>query len=120
MATWKRWRQIEPGQFHKWEDPGDDLEGRWHGPHDGRYGPLGTVETHSGLVTFPLHAALLDRLKRVREGADVLIRYTGKQTSKAGRVFKAFQVFVAGEDAMLGLAASPPEFPAAPDMSAEH
>jgi len=26
----------------------------------------------------------------LREGAEVLIRYTGKQTSKAGRIFKAF------------------------------
>jgi hypothetical protein len=47
-----------------------------------------------------LHAALLERFKRVREGADVLIRYTGKQTSKAGRVFKGFEVFVADETAL--------------------
>ena len=69
--------------------------------HDGRFGPLGTLETPEGLLTFPLHAALLERLKLVREGAEVLIRYTGKQTSKAGRVFKAFEVFVAGEEALL-------------------
>ena len=68
--------------------------------HDGRFGPLGTLETPQGLVTFPLHAALLERLKLVREGAEVLIRYTGKQTSKAGRVFKAFEVFVAGDCAL--------------------
>src|SRR2546423_2641231 len=101
MSSLRRWRQIGQGQFHRWEAPGDELEGRWHGPHDGRYGALGTVETPGGFVTFPLHAALLDRLTRVREGADVLIRYTGKQTSKAGRVFKAFEVFVAGDDALL-------------------
>jgi len=101
MASLRRWRQIGQGQFHKWETPGDELEGRWHGPHDGRYGPLGTVETGQGLVTFPLHAALFDRLKRVQEGRDVLIRYTGKQTSTSGRVFKAFEVYVAGDDALL-------------------
>jgi hypothetical protein len=43
---------------------------------------------------------LLERLKLVREGAEVLIRYTGKQTSKAGRIFKAFEVFVSGADAL--------------------
>jgi len=101
MTSLKRWRQIGQGQFHKWETPGDELEGVWQGPHDGRYGPLGTVETRDGLVTFPLHTALIERLKRVREGAEVLIRYTGRQTSKAGRVFKAFDVYVAGDDAML-------------------
>src|SRR5215831_19020593 len=98
MASLKRWREIGQGQFHKWETPGGEFEGTWRGMHDGRFGPLGTLETSEGLVTFPLHAALLERLKLVREGAEVLIRYTGKQTSKAGRVFKAFEVFVAGAD----------------------
>ena len=100
MSSLKRWRQIGQGQFHKWETPGEEFEGTWRGMHDGRFGPLGTLETPEGLVTFPLHAALLERLKLVREGAEVLIRYTGMQTSKAGRVFKAFEVFVAGEDAL--------------------
>jgi len=96
----KRWRQIGQGQFHKWETPGEEFEGTWRGLHDGRFGPLGTLETPDGLVTFPLHAALLERLKLVRESAQVLIRYTGKQTSKAGRIFKAFEVFVASEEAL--------------------
>ena len=98
MSSLKRWRQIGQGQFHKWETPGDALEGAWQGSHEGRYGPLGTVETTAGLLTFPLHAALVQRLQHVRIGADVLIRYTGPQTSKAGRLFKGFEVFVSGID----------------------
>ena len=101
MASLKRWRQIGQGEIHRWETPGDELEGVWQGPHDGRYGPLGTLETREGLITFPLHTALMERLKRVREGAEVLIRYTGRQTSKAGRVFKAFEVYVGGDDPLL-------------------
>jgi hypothetical protein len=100
MSSLKRWRQVGQGQFHKWETPGEEFEGIWRGMHDGRFGPLGTLETPDGLITFPMHAALLERLTLVREGAEVLIRYTGKQTSKAGRIFKAFEVFVAGEDAL--------------------
>jgi len=107
MTSLKRWRQIGQGQFHKWETPGEEFEGMWRGMHDGRFGPLGSLETPEGLVTFPLHAALLERLKLVREGAEVLIRYTGKQTSKAGRVFKAFEVFVAGENALKDTAELP-------------
>jgi hypothetical protein len=101
MTSLKRWRRIGQGQFHKWETPGEEFEGTWRGMHDGRFGPLGTLELPEGLLTFPLHAALLERLRLVREGSEVLIRYTGKQTSKAGRIFKAFEVFVAGEDALL-------------------
>jgi hypothetical protein len=107
MSSLKRWRQIGQGLFHKWETPGEELEGTWRGMHDGRFGPLGTLETPEGLITFPLHAALLERLKLVREGAEVLVRYTGKQTSKAGRVFKAFEVFVASADALVDVAECP-------------
>ena len=107
MTSLKRWRQIGQGQFHKWETPGEEFQGTWRGTHDGRFGPLGTLETPEGLVTFPLHAALLERLKLVREGAEIMIRYTGKQTSKAGRVFKAFEVFVSGEDALKDTADAP-------------
>src|SRR6202022_2432989 len=101
MASLKRWRQLGQGQFHKWETPGEELEGTWRGPHEGRFGPLGTVETPDGLVSFPLHTALLERLKVVREGAPVLLRYTATQTSKAGRVFEGFEVFVAGDAARM-------------------
>ena len=101
MTSLKRWRQVGQGQFQKWETLGQELEGTWQGQHDGLFGPLGTLETAEGRITFPLHAALLERLKLVREGAEVLIRYTGKQTSKAGRLFKAFEVYVADEPALI-------------------
>ncbi len=98
MSSLKRWRQVGQEQFHKWDTPGDELEGTWQGSHDGRFGPLGTLEAAEGLISFPLHAALLDRLRHVRIGAEVLLRYTGPQTSKAGRLFKGFEVFVSGND----------------------
>jgi hypothetical protein len=88
MSSLKRWRRVGQGQFHKWEQPGEEFEGTWRGAHDGRYGPLGTLETSERLMTFPLPTALLERLRLVREGAQVLIQYTGLQTSKAGWSFK--------------------------------
>ncbi len=100
MSSLKRWRRVGQGQFHKWEEPGEEFEGTWRGAHDGRYGPLGTLETSQGLITFPLPTALLERIRRVREGAQVLIQYTGMQTSKAGRPFKGFDVFVADNGAL--------------------
>ena len=98
MGSLKRWRQIGQGQFHKWEALGDELEGTWQGTQEGRFGPLGTVVTAAGLMTFPLHAALLARLAGVAVGTEVRIRYTGPQTSRAGRLFKGFEVFVSGTD----------------------
>jgi hypothetical protein len=55
-------------------------------------------------MTFPLPTALLERLRMVREGAEVLIQYTGMQTSKAGRPFKGFEVYVAGDGMQEGSA----------------
>jgi len=104
MSSLKRWRQIGQAQFHKWETPGDQLEGVWQGSHEGRFGPLGTLETAAGLVTFPLHIALFERVRHLRIGADVLVRYTGPQTSKAGRLFKGFEVFVSGDEALINAA----------------
>ena len=101
MSSLKRWRRVGQGQFHKWEQPGEEFEGTWRGMHEGRFGPLGTLETSNGLMTFPLPTALLERVRLVREGAQVLIQYTGMQTSKAGRPFKGFEVFVAGDGALL-------------------
>ena len=97
MSSLKRWRQIGQGQFHKWETPGEAFEGTWRGTQDGRFGPLGLLETEVGFVTFPLPAALRDRLTQVRPGTLIRVRYTGLQTSKAGRTFKGFEVFVAEE-----------------------
>src|SRR5262249_46152484 len=94
MSSVKRWRRIGEGEFHKWETPGDELQGVWRGAHEGRFGPLGTLEAADGVFTFPLPAALRDRMRRVGEGVEVLIRYTGLQTSNAGRQFKTFDVFV--------------------------
>jgi hypothetical protein len=105
MSSLKRWRRVGQGQFHKWAEAGEEFEGTWRGAHDGRYGPLGTLETSEGLMTFPLPTALFERLRLVREGAEVLIQYTGMQTSKAGRPFKGFEVYVAGD----GMAEAPAE-----------
>ncbi len=101
MTSLKRWRRVGQGQFHKWEQAGEEFEGTWRGAHDGRYGPLGTLETSGGLMTFPLPTALLERIRRVPEGAQVLIQYIGMQTSKAGRPFKGFEVFIADDRALV-------------------
>ena len=98
MSSLKRWRQVGHGQFQKWEMPGQELEGTWQGMHEGRFGALGTLETGDVRTTFPLPVALRERLGQVRPGALVLVRYTGLQTSNAGRTFKGFEVFVAEQD----------------------
>ena len=107
MSSLKRWRRIGEGQLHKWETPGEELQGVWRGVHDGRFGVLGTVETAEDLRTFALPVALRERILRVSPGAEVLIRYTGLQTSKAGRVFKGFEVFVPGDEAWADLGPVP-------------
>lgn len=101
MSSLRRWKQVGQGEFVKWEEPGQVLEGEWQGQHDGKFGPLGTlVQPDASRVSFPLHTALLSKMDRIKEGAEVRIVYTGKHTSKGGREFKGFDVFVADDDAV--------------------
>jgi len=97
MSSLKRWRRVSQGQFHRWETPGDAFQGIWRGIRDGRFGLLGVLDTEVGPVAFPMPAALRVRLVQVHPGNLVLVRYTGLQTSTSGRIFKAFDVFVANQ-----------------------
>ena len=108
MGSLRRWRQVGQGQFQKWETPGQEIEGTWQGSHEGRFGTLGTLDTSDGRFTFPLPLALRDRLAQVHTGTLVLVRYTGLQTSNAGRIFKGFEVFVAEQDSWGGPTAPMP------------
>lgn len=97
MSNLKRWVQVGQGEFHKWTEKGDELEGIWRGQKDGQYGPLGMLDTAEGRVSFPLHTALLQRVEGIKEGAEIKIIYNGKQKTKDGKKeFKHFDVYVAG------------------------
>jgi hypothetical protein len=102
MSSLKRWRRLKQGQFHKWDTPGDQIQGIWQGAHEGRYGLLGTLETGEQVLTFPLHVALQERLRRIPYGARIQIRYTGLETSSHGRLFKGFDVVAEGDDTQNG------------------
>lgn len=93
------WKKQGLGNFVKWETEGQSLEGIWKGQHDGKFGPLGDIETADGLKTFPLHTALLNQTENFKEGCLIRIEYKGKSTSKQGREFKAFDVWLDEPDA---------------------
>jgi len=97
MSSLKRWRRVSQGRFHRWETPGEVFQGVWCGIREGRFGLLGVLDTEVGFLAFPLPAALRVRLLQVQPGTLVLVRYTGLQTTTGGRIFKAFDVFVANQ-----------------------
>jgi|FLYL01.1.fsa_nt_gi hypothetical protein len=108
MSSYKRWVQVGQGQFMKWSEKGQEIEGVWRGQKDGQYGPLGIVDTPDGRVSFPLHTALLQRVEAVKIGAEIRIVYRGKEKTKDGRKeFKAFDVFVASTEDIVEPAAAP-------------
>lgn len=106
----KRWHSVgSSGSFKKWTEKGDFVEGLWEGTTPGKFGDLGIVKQPDGTkVTFPLHTVLADRLKRVREGAEIHIEYLGKETSKGGRTFKNFDVGTASADDIIPEAVESP------------
>jgi hypothetical protein len=99
MSSLKRWRAVgSGGEFHKWGQAGETLEGTWRGLHDGQYGPVGTLETPEGPVRFAVTTALLERLQAIPEGAELRLEYLGLRRSKAGREYKDFAVWVAADE----------------------
>lgn len=99
----KRWHPVgSSGNFKKWTEKGQTIEGLWEGTTPGRFGDLGIIRQPDGSkVTFPLHTVLADRLKRIREGAEVLIEYLGKEKNQAGTEFKNFEVMVGNVEDIL-------------------
>lgn len=108
MSSLKRWVQVGQGQFIKWTEKGQQLEGIWRGQKDGQYGALGMMDTNDGRMSFPLHTALLQRVEAIKQGAEIKIVYNGKHRTKDGlKEFKAFDVFVADVEAIEDPAAKP-------------
>lgn len=103
----RRWHPVgSSGNFKKWTEKGQSVEGIWEGTTIGKYGDLGIVKQPDGMkVTFPLHTVLADRLKRIREGAEVHIEYIGKETNKKGVEFKNFEVMVGNTEDIIPEAA---------------
>jgi hypothetical protein len=100
MASLKRWRALGGGgDFHKWAQTGEALEGVWRGLHDGQFGPVGTLENAEGLTRFAATTALVERLGAIAEGTELRIEYLGLRRSKSGREYKDFAVWVAESDA---------------------
>ena len=101
MSNLKRWVQRGGGDFVKWTEPGQLIEGVWRGTRDGKYGALGVMDTEAGEKVFPLHTALLLLVDGLKDGTEVRIEYTGKVLSpKSGHEFKAFNLFVAEVEGM--------------------
>ena len=99
MGALRRWQLIGGGEFHAWQKEGDALEGIWLGEHQGQFGPLGSLDTLTGRVTFPLNAVLRQRLGGVKEGTVVRIVYQGSGSTKKGWPVKLFDVYLASDEA---------------------
>ena len=97
-----KWVSIGGGSFIKWAEEGQEAQGIYRGQREGKFGPLGMLDTAEGRVNFPLHTALLSRLAGVSEGTEIRMVYRGNEVSKSGRTFKAFDVFVAADRAERG------------------
>ena len=93
----QEWVAVGGGGFIKWAEEGQEAQGIYRGQREGKFGPLGMLDTADGRVNFPLHTALASRLAGVSEGTEIRMVYRGNEVSKSGRTFKAFDVFVAAD-----------------------
>lgn len=85
------------GNWIKWNetDAGTVLEGTWLGARDGKFGPIGELETENGKVAFPIPIALGRLLEEAKVGAVLDIQYEGMaKNDRTDRTYHAFSVFM--------------------------
>jgi hypothetical protein len=89
------YRKLESaGDFFKFTEPGDTLEGQWRGIKEGKYGKNGVVFVDGKPRIFSLNAMLTD-LEFVDVGTQVKIVLVGEQPSKGGmHPMKVFEIYV--------------------------
>jgi hypothetical protein len=96
--TMMKWTKINNnGDYFKFTDPGDKLEGRWRGPKEGKYGTLGIFDTVDGEKLFTLYAVLQD-LVHFEKGQHLRLVYTGLGETKSGQEYKQFDIFIGEPD----------------------
>ena len=87
------WKKREPGNFFKFETPGDELAGTWLGVVPGRFGDNGQIRVRDGEVkVFSLTAALAD-LRNEAPGTRLRIVFTGMEPSAHGHQYKSFETY---------------------------
>lgn len=97
-----RWKPLSNTntRITKFEVRGHEVMGLWVGTRDGKFGPLGVVQTDDGEeIIFPLHTMLKSQLEDVNPGTLIRIVYKGYETStKSGQQYKNFEVFIADDE----------------------
>ncbi len=88
-----RWRTVgeRPVSYHKFEEPGDVIEGIWRGTSTGKYGLNGRLDVDGSDVLFTLSAGLRD-LEQVELGTRVRITFQRWALSKSGNRFRLFRI----------------------------
>jgi len=100
MSNAKRWKKYEGGggDWYKWENEGQELEGEWQGiiGHSGQYDtPNGQINTADGPVKFGCPTGLANQVRNIPTGVEIKIKYVGmKLNPSSKRNFKSFDIWV--------------------------
>ena len=87
------WIRRSAGDNVRFENESDCLRGLYRGTREGLYGLLGVIDAEDGRKFFKMYASMQRQLDGVTDGTAVLIVYRGERRSRAGRDFKAFDVY---------------------------
>lgn len=101
MSNIKRWKKRSSGEYMRWEEVGQQLEGIYLGMQEGtQSGFLGKVQTEQGLtVVFSVPSGLKNQLEGVKEGRLIQIHYRGyKLNQRTKREYKSFDLYEAVEE----------------------
>jgi hypothetical protein len=81
------------GETFKWDKPGLTLRGKFLRLRAGSMGgDMVMLDTPTGAITASAPKTLADALDGVRQGTEVVIRYTGEEVGQRGQKYKRFEV----------------------------
>jgi hypothetical protein len=81
-------RPPSSGTFLKWDVTGREVAGIYLGTFEGKFGPVGGVETDHGKVLFSLPLQLARLLKRVPPDSQVRVRCVSEDLTASGNTFR--------------------------------
>lgn len=94
-----KWQKVSSsGNFFKFEQPGDTIEGVYLSQNAGQFGPVASIRLADGsTAAFPIQTALRLEWEKnnIQPGTEIKVVYLGKQkNNKTGREFKAFDLYL--------------------------
>lgn len=95
--VWQTVSGAHIDEYWKPLQPGDQIEGKLSGSHDGNFGKVWLLEVDKRIIGLPSNVVLLNLLLKVPLYSYVRVTFEGMKTGESKKSYKSFKVEVAAD-----------------------